>query len=129
MLTVAWGKPVVERLSLIHNESVLESTPVGVTEVSRWLSAATPPVEELELRIHPGGMTESLGKRSHSGIPPGCGTASQHDPVVSLRSTTGHRLRPLPGSGTSVEDLCIKGHKSDIESPGRHDFCYPISQG
>ena len=47
----------------------LSSDPGGVAEISRWSSAATPPVGMVRKSPHPGGMAESVAP---SGIPPGC---------------------------------------------------------
>ncbi len=57
--------------------------PEWVTEISRWLSVATPP-ERDQQELDPGGVAERIGA-TH----PGSNEIDGHKPVVSLRSTTG----------------------------------------
>ena len=72
--------------------------PGGMTDISRWSSAATPPEDGSHSLPHPGrdargaalGLCSRVGNRhASSAIPPGWVDSGDLLPVVSLRSTTG----------------------------------------
>ncbi len=93
------------------------SHPGGMPEISRWLSAATPPVIDPTQAVHPGGIpgtrvrqiaspVNALGERDSeaaipretSGIPPGCDLPDQS--ASGGVATLNHRLIAVTPSGS-----------------------------
>ena len=105
-------------------------TPAGVTDISRWSSAATPPEEDRRTDPIPEGWQRSPAfdsrtplTRPTSGIPPGC--ESGREPCSGGVAALDHRLIAIipPGWGTRAQGnlMLCNGHQSSARGTASSD--------